>query len=76
MLQDWQTNYHEMELNYVFASPFTGIGIDTGAPEGYEEVDRQVSRRMMSLWTNFAKTGYADAINLFTVDGFTCFRAF
>jgi len=33
-VQDWQSNYHEMELSYVFASPFTGVGIDSGAPEG------------------------------------------
>jgi len=105
-VQDWQTNYHEMELSYVFASPFTGISIDTGAPdpnslplatpytnitrppttmklgqewgywrenimicrhsirtvdtgapEGYADVDQNLSRLMMSLWSNFAKYG-------------------
>ena len=56
-LQDWQSNYHEMELSYLFASPFTGISIDTGAPEGYADVDQQLSRLMMLLWTNFAKHG-------------------
>jgi len=46
-----------MELSYLFASPFTGISIDTGAPEGYADVDQQLSRLMMLLWTNFAKHG-------------------
>jgi len=46
-----------MELSYVFASPFTGISIDTVAPEGYADVDQRLSRRMMLLWTNFAKYG-------------------
>ena len=47
-----------MELSYVFASPFTGISIDSGAPEGYADVDQRLSRSMMLLWTNFAKYGY------------------
>ena len=69
-VQDWQSNYHEMELSYVFASPFTGVGIDSGAPEGntgvgidsgapegYADVDQRLSRLIMRLWTNFAKYG-------------------
>jgi len=46
-----------MELSYVFASPFTGISIDSVAPEGYADTDRRLSRLMMTLWTNFAKYG-------------------
>ena len=31
--------------------------VDTGAPEGYADVDQNLSRLMMSLWSNFAKYG-------------------
>ena len=51
-----------MELSYVFASPFTGICIDSGAPEGYADVDARLSRLMMSLWTDFAKYGCVTSV--------------
>jgi len=59
-VQEWQSNYHELELSYVFASPFTGfsLSLDTaGAAEGYTDVDQRLSKLMMMLWTNFAKYG-------------------
>jgi len=49
-----------MELNYLFGSPFTGLNTEDGGfpPKPYSEVDRQLSIRMMTLWTNYAKYGY------------------
>jgi carboxylesterase type B len=42
---------HGAELEFVFGLPFLD-------PESSSEVDRNFSKKVMSLWTNFAKTGY------------------
>jgi len=55
--QPWQSNYHEIELNYIFGSPFTGINTDKGAPDEFTDEERELSRRMMKLWSDFAKYG-------------------
>lgn len=55
--------YHSVELNYVFGAPFSGHFADemtiNGTVEGFSEEQRQLSRHIMRLWTNFAKFGYA-----------------
>ncbi len=43
--------YHGAELEFVFGLPFLD-------PESSSEIDRNLSKNVMSLWTNFAKTGY------------------
>ena len=53
----WWKSYHTMELNYVFGSPFTGLSVDSGHGDYYDDLDRQLSKRMMIWWTNFAKYG-------------------
>jgi hypothetical protein len=55
--EEWQSNYHEMELSYIFGCPFTGISTDSGGPEIYTDIDKKLSRHFMHLWTNFAKYG-------------------
>ena len=49
-----------MELGYLFGLPFTGMNTEDGGPiqKPYSDVDRQLSIRMMMLWTNYAKYGY------------------
>jgi len=55
---DWMTNHHQLELVYVFGSPFTGIDVDEIVlKDTYTDDDRSISRLMMTLWSNFAKTG-------------------
>jgi Carboxylesterase family len=58
-LQDWMSRHHELEMPYLFGSPFTGISTDGGAPpnDHFNDRDRQLSILMMRLWTNFAKYG-------------------
>ena len=61
-----QDSYHSVELNYVFGSPFSGLYADEmGADKGknFTEKDREHSRFMMILWTNFAKYGYVLALS-------------
>ncbi len=41
--------HHGAELAYVFGN--------TRTSDGYNEVDRELSRKMMDYWVNFAKTG-------------------
>lgn len=48
-------NYHQLELAYLFGSPFTDISIYEKTE--YSDQDRTVSKMMMELWTNFAKFG-------------------
>lgn len=55
--QEWQSNYHEIELNYVFGSPLRGISTDFGKPEHYTAEDGHLSRFVMQLWANFATVG-------------------
>jgi carboxylesterase type B len=52
-------SHHSIELNYLFGSPFTGLNVDTYkvANASYSDTDREMSRTMMKLWTNFAKYG-------------------
>jgi carboxylesterase type B len=42
---------HGAELEFVFGIPLL-------EPESSSELDRNFSKKVMSLWTNFAKTGY------------------
>ena len=45
------------ELNYIFGSPYTGFSVDTGTRQLFTEADKEVSKQMMMLWTNYAKYG-------------------
>jgi carboxylesterase type B len=53
----WQANFHQIELNYVFGSPFTGIDTEQGYQMNFTDEDKQVSIRMMEYWSNFVKYG-------------------
>ena len=53
----WQANYHQIELNYVFGSPFTGIDTEQGLKMNFTDEDRAVSIRMMKHWSNYVKHG-------------------
>lgn len=53
----WQANFHQIELNYVFGSPFTGIDTDQGFQLDFTNKDREVSQHMMELWANYVKYG-------------------
>ncbi len=48
---EWMGVCHGADLEFVFGLPFL-------KPESSSEVDRNFSKKVMSLWTNFAKTGY------------------
>ena len=54
-------SYHSIELNYVFGAPFSGRFADEMIIEGntsmFNEAERYFSIKVMTLWTNFAKTG-------------------
>src|SRR4051812_38117620 len=56
------SSFHSVELNYVFGAPFSGYFADemtiNGTIDLFSEEDRRLSIIVMSLWTNFAKTGY------------------
>jgi para-nitrobenzyl esterase len=41
--------HHGIELAYVFGNMANS--------EGYNEIDRELSRKMMDYWVNFARTG-------------------
>lgn len=53
----WWGTYHALELDSVFGSPFNGYDIATDKRQVYTEADKEVSRKMMIWWTNFAKFG-------------------
>ena len=53
----WWGSYHSIELDYVFGSPFTGYDIAVDKYVNHTDEDRQLSRRIMKLWTDFAKFG-------------------
>ncbi len=48
---EWMGVCHAADLEFVWGLPFL-------KPESSSEVDRNFSKKVMSLWTNFAKTGY------------------
>ena len=54
-------SFHSVELNYVFGAPFSGHFADemtlNGSIESFDEEDRTLSRRVMRIWTHFAKHG-------------------
>ncbi len=54
----WWGAHHQVELNFIFGSPYSGFNVDQASLQNYTEDDRRVSKLMMTLWTNFAKTGY------------------
>jgi len=67
----WKTNHHQVELNYVFGCPFTGVDVENGfllnsrQPGDYAgfmnnvtSEDKRISRRLMTYWSNFAIHGY------------------
>ncbi|KAK7486471.1 hypothetical protein BaRGS_00022272 [Batillaria attramentaria] len=47
----WMGTLHADEIMFVF-----GLPLDPA--RGYSEEEKQLSRKMMRFWTNFAKTGY------------------
>ena len=56
-----QDSYHSVELNYIFGAPFSGLYADemgAGEAKNFTEKDKDHSRFMMTLWTDFAKYGY------------------
>ncbi|ELT89551.1 hypothetical protein CAPTEDRAFT_170585 [Capitella teleta] len=59
--QPWQANYHQIELNYVFGSPFTNIDTEQGLQMNFTREDRAVSVRMMQHWSNYVKYGTPNA---------------
>ena len=53
-------SYHSEDLNFVFGAPLSGIMADEmkmghNSSEHYDEKARDLSRRVMTMWTNFAK---------------------
>jgi carboxylesterase type B len=50
------SSYHEIELNFVFGAPFTGKTVWYGG--NFTHSDKEVSKVVMKLWSNFAKHGY------------------
>ena len=57
-----QDSYHSVELNYVFGAPFSGLFTDEMSAEGknFTKKDKDHSRFMMLLWTDFARYGYVN----------------
>lgn len=53
----WWNAYHSLELNYVFGSPFNGFNIALDEMKQHSGEDKQLSRNMMQMWTDFAKYG-------------------
>ena len=49
------SSYHEIELNFVFGAPFTGKTVWYGG--NFTKDDKEVSKVVMKLWSNFAKHG-------------------
>ena len=47
----WTGVLHGDEIAFIFGEPFNNT-------YGYNQKERQLSREMMTYWTNFAKTGY------------------
>lgn len=48
----WTGVLHGDEIAFIFGEPFN-------KSYGYSEEEKQLSREMMTYWSNFAKTGYA-----------------
>ena len=57
--KDWwrNTSYHILDMNFVFGSVFDNINIENGEEQRFTEEDKVISRRVMKLWTNFARYG-------------------
>ncbi len=56
-----QDSYHSVELNYIFGAPFSGKFADemsAGNGKNFSSKDRDHSRLMMLIWSDFAKYGY------------------
>jgi carboxylesterase type B len=53
---DWMGICHGSDIGFVFGLPFL-------MPQFDSEVDRNFTKSVMSLWTNFAKTGYEFSAN-------------
>ena len=53
--------FHSLELNFVFGTPFSGKFADEMTPPNsnrtFSEEERDLSRLVMTLWSNFAKHG-------------------
>lgn len=60
----WWGSYHSLELDAVFGSPFNGYDIATDRNQVFLEKDREISRKMMKWWTNFAKYGSVQSFPL------------
>jgi acetylcholinesterase/cholinesterase len=48
---DWMGICHTSDLGFVFGLPLL-------MPQSSSQIDQDFSKTVMSLWTNFAKTGY------------------
>lgn len=53
----WWGCYHSLELDYLFGSAFSGYNIARDRNQNHTDRDRKISRKLMQLWTNFAKYG-------------------
>ena len=59
-------SFHSAELNYVFGAPFSGIYADEMNQDTeqanhttvFTQADRNLSVRIMQLWSHIATTGY------------------
>ena len=58
----WWGCYHGLELDLVFGSPFTQYNIAIDNFTLHTQFDKALSRTVMELWTNFAKTGYVSKL--------------
>jgi neuroligin len=52
----WSGGVHGDELPYIFGAPLVG-GVSP-FPTAYTPQEKELSKFMMRMWTNFAKTGY------------------
>lgn len=57
-MEQWWGSFHSLELDYVFGSPFTGFNIGLDDWANHTELDKNMSRRTMQGWANFAKHGW------------------
>ena len=53
----WLDSYHALELDYVFGSPYSGYNIAVDDLRTHREEDKKLSKKVMKLWTDFAKYG-------------------
>ena len=70
-------SYHSEDLNFVFGAPLSGIMADEmkmghNSNEHYDEKARDLSRRVMTMWTNFAKYRHVTAVLLMGLICPTC----